>query len=534
MGQSSAKIDSDCASQLAAAEEHTKSLVTKLGSLSAALRVAESEIERLKQELARRDREPGGGPDVDQDSLFSQSSAIRAAQQRQQQQQLSSLTQAAATNVPPSGRHSNIWTMDHRDFDAPERLSMIERVIKPASRVIVDVEEKKIIDEAKRILANFDDGLMKRTELTSPSPLQTATMLRPLGSKDKVRSTPRGQTLDNTTYTMCSGVVTGCPHGVDEMLAYNLCTESKLFQKYHREHEKTIHTQYGLLEILSNHHRKLFFHAHFPPPVTARDCVWSFVWERQSEDVAICIYVPTTQRDRPETPGCIRALQTRVLRFTQLSANEVLFELIFCIDLKGHIPQFLVDNYVMPKGLSAIVNAQEYFIYIQPASKFDQGGTDGRVLGMLFLDKVHMKGGSQSDEALHLFIDRCAALEEVQSVFPFFETFLRSLLATNKAFRYSPSDETLSAVSEQSALKIGVGFSTINIRGSESTEASVEAFFAAFKPMRELRERFHFFRGFLEGIAAGIVDLDGRRGSVVYYTAAAENGRRASVQDRES
>ncbi len=59
-----------------------------------------------------------------------------------------------------------------------------------------------------------------------------------------------------------------------------------------------------------------------------------------SPEQYILVFHPTEHKDAMPTPDVVRAITTRVFRFTSIGRNVTTVELVFTVDLKGSIPEY--------------------------------------------------------------------------------------------------------------------------------------------------------------------------------------------------
>ncbi len=109
--------------------------------------------------------------------------------------------------------------------------------------------------------------------------------------------------------------------------------------------------------------------------------------------------------------GAIRAEVCRSFRLTQLSKDVTKVEYACSLDMRGWLPQSVVNSLVVPKQMEIVITHQRYFQQVRPLSKC--GAEDGRVVGRLLVDAAAAVGNAtELARTVRVFAHRTAMLRE--------------------------------------------------------------------------------------------------------------------------
>ena len=297
-----------------------------------------------------------------------------------------------------------------------------------------------------------------------------------------------------------------------DVLAFYMNTDSLIQTKYERgSSTKELKT----LEIVNDHH--IVVYASYSTPFSDREFVGDVLWRQERHDQYFMVNVPANHDKAPPSRDVVRGESIRAIRLREMAPGVTNFTLMFTMDLKGNIPSYITNNYVIPGNLEIPLVYQRYFQLIKPMSEFDKNGEDAKMLAQLLLDDIESKS-SAADRlaALQLYFIRTESLRFIATTYPWFEELLWHIIDDNQPMQIClPRSTTLSAFSPADATAAGRSFATC-LRGSLTPQLAVNMWFTMWDPaMAQLDAEFPLFlRPFVTRVAKCLLDK-GVKNSVV-------------------
>ena len=123
--------------------------------------------------------------------------------------------------------------------------------------------------------------------------------------------------------------------------------------------------------------------------------------------------------------GVVRAEAFRFLRLTAVNDHVTRMEYLCWIDLKGHIPKFVIDALVIPKLMHIPISVQLYFFQIHVPTAPEAG----TLIGHMLMDAVEARPHSEREAAIASFVSKMAVLRALRDLqFPHICAMLNAVI----------------------------------------------------------------------------------------------------------
>ena len=160
-------------------------------------------------------------------------------------------------------------------------------------------------------------------------------------------------------------------------------------------------TTTALLEKRNLHHIVLTKEYRIPP-FKARTFVNSVIWQKISDSTRplayIVISVPANHHLAPHLePRSVRAEVRRAFKLTQVGESVTQVEYACSVDLKGIVPHWASEQFVIPSLMGLIYNVQSYFQQMRALEECV--AEDGTSIGMMLVDTADCAAGTESTRA---------------------------------------------------------------------------------------------------------------------------------------
>ncbi|GMI41364.1 hypothetical protein TrCOL_g8199 [Triparma columacea] len=230
------------------------------------------------------------------------------------------------------------------------------------------------------------------------------------------------------------------------------------------------------------------------------------------------VVLPTTHSNAPEEDHRVRASNAMVFRIKaeristrqmELGQNKAVgqqkttIELYAQMDFKTHSVVMENEKMCKPMTVRAVSQVQRYFQNLRKLDELDV--EDGTAMGTMLMDSMDaFMVGSKSRHAmgqlaLTVMMEKNRALREFHGKYKAFAPMLMNILR-NQLATPCKVDKPLADITEADGRRIGKTMSSLII-GNLTAAAAVDEFILTFPSMRELDERYSFFRPFLEVVA---------------------------------
>jgi hypothetical protein len=255
-----------------------------------------------------------------------------------------------------------------------------------------------------------------------------------------------------------------------------------------------------ILEVVNEHH-VIHYDENHTPGLHNRTFLNSMIWKRASSEPLVydlCI-TPIVQHDRigpADEAHAIRAETMRFYRFTALRPDVTLFEYATWLDLKGHVPNLLIEKVVIPQTMQAPIKCQTYFLQLKTMAACT--ADDGALAASLLMDQVAAVEKDEIPTVVSKFVTRTSMLRECR-----FAHIGTMLLAIALHMLGTVQDNAVidpAALSVEQARSIGRGFGSMII-GNTVPEAALDEFFRTYPSMRAMDHDYMWFRPMMEAIA---------------------------------
>ena len=288
------------------------------------------------------------------------------------------------------------------------------------------------------------------------------------------------------------------------IIAFHIDNESKC----KTVHDKDEHClKWHTIEHVNKHHSVFYYLGKTPKPFRHREFVGVYIWKKIADNQYLTITHPTDHDLAPADMSFVRAENTRAYRLTEVKPGVTNVELVFLLDLKGHLPTYITENIAIPNSLASPAFQQEYFLQAKEYVDFDEGGEDAAMLGSLLMIKTRTAKNSKDDLEMVVatFFHRTAALRYVQTEFPWFDVLIITILR-NKLRHPANNKTELSLFAASDAEAVGRSFS-IALLSNTTHEAAIEEWTLSYPAMRELERKFgRLFLPFLSTIAKCLLE----------------------------
>ncbi|GMI47876.1 hypothetical protein TrCOL_g4158 [Triparma columacea] len=232
------------------------------------------------------------------------------------------------------------------------------------------------------------------------------------------------------------------------------------------------------------------------------------------------VVLPTTHSNAPEEDHRVRASNAMVFRIKaeristrqmELGQNKAVRQQKTTIELYAQM-DFKTNSVVMeneklcrPMTVRAVSQVQRYFQNLRKLDELDV--EDGTAMGTMLMDSMDafMVGCSRSNRqamgrlAVTVMMEKNRALRDLHGRYRAFAPMLVNILR-NRLAPPCKVDKPLADITEADGRKIGKTMSSLII-SNLTADAAVDEFILTFPSMRELDERYSFFRPFLEVVA---------------------------------
>ena len=178
------------------------------------------------------------------------------------------------------------------------------------------------------------------------------------------------------------------------------------FDSRHFTNAKTVNgliaTTTALLEKRNLHHI-VTLAEYRRPPFKARTFVNSVIWQKISDSprplAYIVIGVPSDHQLAPseQEPRSLRAEGRRAFKLTQVGASVTQVEYACSVDLKGIVPHWAAEQFVIPSLMGLIYTVQSYFQQMRQLEECV--AEDGTAIGMMLVDTADSAAGTESTRA---------------------------------------------------------------------------------------------------------------------------------------
>ena len=135
------------------------------------------------------------------------------------------------------------------------------------------------------------------------------------------------------------------------------------------------------------------------PPFKARVFVNSVIWQKISDSprplAYIVIGVPSDHHLAPtQEPRSLRAEGRRAFKLTQVGERVTQVEYACSVDLKGIVPHWATEQFVIPALMGLVYDVQSYFQQMRPLDECV--AEDGIAIGMMLVDTADCAAGTES------------------------------------------------------------------------------------------------------------------------------------------
>jgi hypothetical protein len=199
----------------------------------------------------------------------------------------------------------------------------------------------------------------------------------------------------------------------------------------------------------------------------------------------------------------VRGEVRRVFQITCTADGGAQVKYACSLDLKGHVPQAIVNAVAIPQLMVTPYTLQTYFLHVKPTANFT--ADDGVLLGHLLADAAEGAPPHERASAITKFVLRTTVLRECELVF--FDAMLAAFFAAHfglakfKTVFAQPVSTTDSAkLTATECTTIGSGLDMILRTSTDHMEAVTE-FLATYPAMDEMAKRHAWARPMLETIA---------------------------------
>jgi hypothetical protein len=193
-------------------------------------------------------------------------------------------------------------------------------------------------------------------------------------STGKARPMKRAQTVEvvQVKKDARSGLVMGevkllVPASAEQIVAFLMHFDSKFFQS---QHDPKVDVRNEILEVKNLHYKVALGEKKIAPGFANRIFLNALVWERISDTPLTYLWatVPLSHHDKLPMQQQAQAVRADVQRVLQLTCvgGQTRVEYCCSIDLKGHVPQWVMTEIAIPELLRLPYTLQTYFTHVMP------------------------------------------------------------------------------------------------------------------------------------------------------------------------
>ena len=390
--------------------------------------------------------------------------------------------------------------VDDVAYDAAQRKDRIEALALPPGRVYSTVENQAV-ERCLGMFALFNNNSAGTTPLK-----HSATIAR-----SEVKQDPAtGLLLGRAEAEIRAHVL--------EIIAYLLNDEdSRFIQSIEAALPEVGRAE--VLEIINAHHT-VTFSTYQSSGLQNRTFLNSIVAKQVAEDpptyVVAMVPIPSHAKIGPnDEAGAIRAESVRSFRCTELAAGLTRLEFSCSLDLRGWVPQMIVDKLAIPGQMECVNTLQRYFQQVRRLSECN--ADDGRLVGLMLLEIVNSQPKDLA-HAVRQFASRANMLRECG--LRFIGEMLAGLLCADAQSAPIPLDDQHdaaivvldpSSVTEKQALAIGSAIAS-SVHKSRMPATALLKVVQSHAVLRAMKSLYVWFVPMLEVLVA-CTDRDSRRRS---------------------
>ena len=260
------------------------------------------------------------------------------------------------------------------------------------------------------------------------------------------------------------------------------------------------------LELANSHN--MVGYGRYSTPFSDREFVARFVWQKEGEGQYIAVSSPTTHEKVPLSSSVVRAEALRFYRFQQVSPGVSRLTLTFKMDLKGVIPLYITNTFVIPANLENLSFYQLYFQLKKSESELDKNGEDATMLSQIIMGELFSQGTTSQERNATLlkYVIRASSLRSIATQYPWFQVLLWHIIENEPMQACIPCSTPLIAFALSDASNVGGSFAAC-LRGSLAPQFAVNKWIATYPAMVQLDAEFaSFIRPFITRIAKCLLE----------------------------
>ena len=374
-------------------------------------------------------------------------------------------------------------------FDSRRRNEWEEHA--EADRVLLDASRERIQTDSGVYSANeqksFDIGLEMEKKVASAKLTVVQTKHTLLNAKTVY--------VDENLFGQVTCLV---PASIVDILAFYMEDVNTKFVTLYERGESTVELK--VLEDVNSHH--LVVMGRYTTPFSDRFFVGEVMWRKESDGSYFLVNTPTDhQTAPPPSSNAVRGESYRASRLQAVSQGITRLTITFTMDLKGSIPSWVTNSFVIPSNLVIPVLYQKFFLFQKPLRDFDEKGENASMLAQLLIDDVCAHtAASERKEVLQQYFVRAAFLRAISTEHAFFPELLFHILQNRPRLICIPCTETLAVITTLEASSAGRSFAAC-LNSSFTPQLAIDMWIATYPAMAEFIDKFAPLRSFLAGIA---------------------------------
>jgi hypothetical protein len=287
----------------------------------------------------------------------------------------------------------------------------------------------------------------------------------------------------------------------EELVAYAMEYESRHILSLLDPH---VDIRSEILEIMNEHHI-VGYNENHTPGFQNRTFLNSVLWQQLSAEPRIFVLcaVPIGHHFQiapADEKHALRAETMRFFRFTALRPDVTLFEYASWLDLKGHVPKWVIETVAIPQTMHVPITYQTYFLQLRPMAACT--ADDGALAGDMLMDQVAQVKNVEIPTVVSKFVTQTAMLRECR--FVHIGTMLLAIVLHTLGTVQDVAVVDPAVLSVEQARSIGHGFGSMVI-GSTLPEAALDEFFGTYSSMRAMDRDYVWFRPTMEAIATRLM-----------------------------
>jgi hypothetical protein len=286
----------------------------------------------------------------------------------------------------------------------------------------------------------------------------------------------------------------------EQIVAYVMHFDSKVHQS---QLDPEVDVRQEILEVKNLHHLVMFYEGKTAPGFQNRTALNSFVWRKVSDEPLKYVWVnlPIERHDKIPPEQEVHAVRAQVSRCLMLTrVGEAFTKAQYCcaLNLNGHFPRKLTNEFSTPKLMRVPYDLQTYFLQVRPPSECTPD--DGTCIGHMVTDAAEASKNSNRASAVSTFVSRSAILRECGCAT--LDAMLIGILATQPFSMRAKDVRTHdpAALTAEEAKSIGRGLESI-LRLSTTHIEAVGELLAKYPALGVMGQQHAWFRPMLETIA---------------------------------